>query len=105
MAAADPIFIHGGEQLQNVPFLEAQVTVSSTRVVTQRPDRSANKCCWRSVPQRDSPPKTTHQQLSSPKRSPASPVGLRQVGQLPLRLFWGTALLGCQPLHHHSQDV
>lgn len=38
MAAADPVFIHSGEKLQDVPFLEAQVPISSARVVTQRPD-------------------------------------------------------------------
>lgn len=38
MAAADPVFIHGGEKLQDVPFLEAQVPVSGARVVAQRPN-------------------------------------------------------------------
>ena len=38
MAAADPVFIHGGEQLQDIPFLEAQVTISGARVVTQCPN-------------------------------------------------------------------
>lgn len=38
MAAADPVFIHSGEQLQDVSFLEAQVPSGSTCVVTQRPN-------------------------------------------------------------------
>jgi len=43
VAAVDPVFVHGGEQLQDVPLLEAQVTVSSARVVTQRPDCPAQQ--------------------------------------------------------------
>lgn len=43
MAAVDPVFIHGGEQLQDVPFLEAQVTVGGARVVTQRPNCPAQQ--------------------------------------------------------------
>lgn len=42
-AAADPVFVHGGEQLQDVPFLEAQVPVGTARVVTQCPDRPAQQ--------------------------------------------------------------
>lgn len=43
MAAVDPVFIHGGEQLQDVPFLEAQVTVGGARVVAQRPNCPAQQ--------------------------------------------------------------
>lgn len=43
MAAADPVFIHSGEKLQDVPFLEAQVPVGGARVVTQRPDCPASQ--------------------------------------------------------------
>lgn len=42
-AAADPVFIHGGEQLQDVPLPEAQVTIGGAGVVTQRPDSPAQQ--------------------------------------------------------------
>lgn len=48
MAAADPVFIHSGEKLQDVPFLEAQVPVGGARVVTQRPDCPAPQRSWQS---------------------------------------------------------
>lgn len=38
MAAADPVFIHSAEKLQDVSFLEAQVPIGGARVVTQRPN-------------------------------------------------------------------
>lgn len=81
MAATDPVFIHGGEQLQNVPFLEAQVTVSSTGVVTQRPDRSAQQTplwiCAPGTPLNKNPNPPPTSRSFSPRQSPASPVGLR----------------------------
>lgn len=43
MAAADPVFIHSGKQLQDVSFLEAQVTIGRARVVTQRPNCPAQQ--------------------------------------------------------------
>lgn len=54
------------------------------------------------------PPQKVHHQLSNPNhhsKCPASPVGLRRVGCVPLRLLLGVDLLGRQPLHHHGKDV